>query len=45
MLIVQHKCAQGYGSTFMALETALSTGAGTVMVHRDTAPLKITWPR
>ena len=32
MLVVQHNCGQGYESTIMALETALSIGAGIVMV-------------
>ena len=33
MLVVQHNCGQGYESTVMALETALSIGAGIVMVQ------------
>lgn len=32
MLVVQHNCGQGYESTVMALETAISVGAGIVMV-------------
>ena len=32
MLVVQHKCGQGYESTIMALAMALSIGAGIVMV-------------
>lgn len=33
MLVVQHICGQGYESTIMALETALSIGAGMVMLQ------------
>ena len=33
MLVVQHNCGQGYKSTVMALETALSVGAGIVMIQ------------
>lgn len=33
MLVVQHNCGQGYESTIMALETALSIGAGIVMLQ------------
>lgn len=33
MLIVQHNCGRGYESTVMALETALSIGAGLVMLQ------------
>ena len=33
MLVVQHNCGQSYESTVMALETALSIGAGIVMVQ------------
>lgn len=32
MLVVQHNCGQGYENTIMALETALSIGAGMVML-------------
>lgn len=33
MVVVQHTCGQRYESTVMVLETALSTGAGIVMVQ------------
>lgn len=33
MLVVQHNCGQGYEITIMALETALSIGAGMVMLQ------------
>ena len=33
MLIVQHNCGQSYENTLMALETALSVGAGIVMIQ------------
>ncbi len=33
MLVVQHNCGQGYESTIMALEMALSIGAGMVMLQ------------
>lgn len=33
MLVVQHNCGQGYESTIMTLETALSIGAGIVMLQ------------
>ena len=33
MLVVQYNCGQGYESTVMALETALSIRAGIVMVQ------------
>ncbi len=33
MLVVQHNCGQGYESTIMALETALSLKAGIVMIQ------------
>ena len=33
MLIIQYKCGHGYKSTVMALETALSIGAGIVMLQ------------
>ena len=33
MLVVQHNCGQGYESTIMILETALSIRAGIVMVR------------
>ena len=33
MLVVQHNCGQRYKSIVMALETALSIGAGIIMVQ------------
>ncbi len=33
MLVIQHNCGRGYESTVMALETALSIGAGIVMLQ------------
>lgn len=33
MLVIQHNCGQGYESTVMALETALSVEAGIIMVQ------------
>lgn len=40
MLVVQHNCGQGYESTVLALETALSIGAGIVMLQQ---PFIGTW--
>ena len=34
MLLVQHNCGQGYKSTMMALETALSVEAGIVIIQK-----------
>ena len=33
MLLVQHNCGQGYESTMMALETALSVEAGIIIIQ------------
>lgn len=33
MLVVQHNCKQEYESTVIALKTALSVGAGIVIVQ------------
>ncbi len=34
MLVIQHNYGQGYKSTVMAMETAISVGAGIVMVQK-----------
>lgn len=33
MLVIQHNCGRGYESTVMALKTALSIGAGMIMLQ------------
>lgn len=35
MLVVQHNYGQGYESTVMVMETALSLGAGIVMIQEQ----------